>query len=307
MLASIDVGSNTVRLLCGRIVQGRLLPLLYEREITRLGGGYSERYGLSTESIERTLRALERFAEVLLQQSPSALRMVGTAALRRAVNRQDFIDRVRQRTGLLLEVIDGQQEARFSALGVLEALQPQPESLLVIDIGGGSTELVLVERGLIRFRQSYPLGVVRLCEEAADRQQRSREIYAVLDRFVADLTRCGAVRLLGSVDCEFVGTAGTVTSLAALELQMEDYDWRRTNNYRLSRCTLNDQYALLTPLDIARREQLPGLEAGRGDLILPGIEILQALLERFSRDHLRVSDFGLLEGLLLDLHTASID
>ncbi|PLX90520.1 MAG: exopolyphosphatase [Desulfuromonas sp.] len=307
MLASIDVGSNTVRMMCGRIEQGRLLPLLYEREITRLGGGFTDQRGLSPESIERTLLALERFAAILHQQQPSALRVVGTAALRRAVNRQDFVARVGQRTGLELEVIDGQQEARLSALGVLEALQPQPEAVLVIDIGGGSTELVLLERSRIRFRESYPLGVVRLCEEVCDRQQRKLQIDAVLDRFVVDLTRSNAAELLRAANCEFVGTAGTVTTLAAIDLKMARYDWRRINNHCLSRQILADQYALLEPLEIAQREQLPGLETGRGDLILPGIEILQALLTRFSHRHIRVSDFGLLEGLLLDLHAASID
>ena len=307
MLAGIDVGSNTVRMLLGRVEQGRLIPIRYERAITRLGGNFHRDRGLAPESMQRTLLALMDFADILAEQAPQATRMVGTAALRRAANRDRFIRMVAETTGLQLEVIDGRQEARLSALGVLEALAPRPKAALIIDIGGGSTELVLLKGRRVRFRESYPLGVVRLCEESGDETARIEAIAEVVVRFENALSRAGLSNLIRSDNCEFVGTAGTVTTLAALDQRMAEYDWRRVNNYLLSLETLQQHYARLAALTVAQREQLPGLEAGRGDLILPGIEILLALAKCFARPHVRVSDFGLLEGLLLDLSSSGSD
>lgn len=308
MLASIDVGSNTVRMLLGRVDdQGRLIPLRYERAITRLGGDFVQEIGLAPESMERTLLALKGFSEILREHPPESIRMAGTAALRRAANRNEFIDKVKQQTGLDLEVIEGQEEAHFSALGVLEALDPKPSVSLIIDIGGGSTELVLLQGSTICFRESYPLGVVRLCEEHNQRSERRNIIDETISRFEHDLSRAGCAQLIQSKECEFVGTAGTVTTLAAMDQQMANYDWRKINNYLLPLKTLELQYEMLAPMNVSERENLTGLEVGRGDLVMPGIEIITALAVRFSRPHIRVSDFGLLEGLLLDLSTSSID
>jgi len=307
MLASIDVGSNTIRMLLGRVEQGRLVPLRYERAVTRLGGDFRKGEGLAPQSMERTLIALQGFSEIIHNQPVRALRAVGTAALRRARNSSDFISLVAEKTGVALEVIDGQHEAHLSSLGVLEALDPRPDASLVIDIGGGSTELILLEGCQVRFRESYPLGVVRLCEESHSEAERMKVINAVVDRFKTSLQNEGLLDLIHSAGCEFVGTAGTVTTLAALDQQMVSYDWRKINNYILPLETLQQQYADLIPLTVAQREALPGLEAGRGDLIMPGIQILRSLVKEFSRPHIRVSDFGLLEGILINLSAASID
>ena len=219
-MASIDVGSNTVRMLLARVEQGRLIPCRHERAITRLGGGFIEGVGLAPQGMERTLAALQHFAGILQEERPTALRVVGTAAIRRAPNRDQFVQRVNEQSGLRLEVIDGQQEARLSALGVLEALHPRPAISLVIDIGGGSTELILLEGAAVRFRQSYQLGVVRLCEEYPRATDRQEAISKMLDRFESDLSCLKLLEKIYNQQCEFVGTAGTVTSLAALDLQM---------------------------------------------------------------------------------------
>ncbi|PLX89569.1 MAG: exopolyphosphatase [Desulfuromonas sp.] len=301
MYASIDVGSNTVRMMIGNRERGRLVPHLYRRCITRLGGGLSSTEGLSEESMNRTLDALEGFALTIRESPVRAVRMVGTEALRRAINRTDFVERVARRTDLTLEIIPGPVEAELSAAGVLEALEPRPDVCLIIDIGGGSTELILVKQGAVQFRESYPLGVVRLCEEQPDAAGRTAAIGSVIGDFVQRLDCQGLKSLLMSGDCELVGTAGTVTTLAALDQQMVDYDWRRINNYRLSAATLHSQYRTLTPLSVAEREGLSGLEEGRGDLIMPGLEILLELTTISAHDAVRVSDFGLLEGVLLAL------
>jgi len=307
MYVAIDVGSNTVRMLIGQINQGRLFPVRYERAITRLGGDLDLTTGLAEESMQRTLVALKSFSEILQEKSPLAIRTVGTAALRRASNGDDFVNKVAEQTNLNLEIIDGHQEAVLCSLGVLEALSPRPKNSLIIDIGGGSTELVLLEDCQILFRESYPLGVVRLCEETADGSERNAVINDVMEQLKNSLIQRGLLAKVQSSDCEFIGTAGTATTLAALEQRMESYDWSKINNHILSLATLEKQQTDLSTLTVSQREELPGLEAGRGDLIIPGIQILLSLTKGFSRPHIRVSDFGLLEGVLLDHSNSSSD
>jgi len=151
------------------------------------------------------------------------------------------------------------------------------------------------------------LGVVRLCEETTDDSERNAVIDDVLEQFKNSLIQRGLLAKVQSSDCEFIGTAGTVTTLAALDQRMESYDWSKINNHILSLATLEKQQTDLSTLTVSQREELPGLEAGRGDLIIPGIQILLSLTKGFSRPHIRVSDFGLLEGVLLDHSNSSSD
>ncbi len=253
---------------------GQMVPLEYHRRITRLGGGFCPQRGLSFAAMERTLSALCAFAGRLAEGDVDGVAAIGTAALRRAVNGPDFVSLVREKTGLTIEVVDGEEEARLAATGVLAALDPRPAHGLIFDIGGGSTEFILVVDGSIRFQRSYPLGVVTLCEDFPDPRGRQAEVDLHLDHLRRDLAAGGLLPLVEATDCGFIGTAGTVTSLAALQLEMIEYDWRRVNNLVLSREALGGWRGRLAALDVPGREALPGLEEGRGDLILPGLEIV---------------------------------
>ncbi len=299
MLAAVDVGTNTVRLLLGRVSNDKLEPVRYERAITRLGGGFQENKGLAPESMERTLLALREFAELLLASNITHIRAVGTQALRQAINGPDFVDRVRSEFGLHLEIINGEEEAKLSARGVAEGLDPKPDRYLVFDIGGGSTEFVYCEKNEILFSRSYPLGVVRLVETCPSMDAILTEIERHLDRFLLDLTE--AAVSIDADQCALVGTAGTVTTIAAMDLNMTSYDWRRINNHRIGQAKIHAMIAQLIPLSIDEREQLPGMEKGRGDLIVPGLLIVASIMRHLHQPHLSISDFGLLEGALLSL------
>ena len=300
MLAAIDVGSNTVRMLLSDPSQKGRQPERYYQRITRLGGGYIQGKGLALESMERTLAVLSGFKDILEQERASHVRLVGTAALRHAENREEFVKRVKERTGLNLEIISGQEEARLSAAGILSVLNPLPEISLLIDIGGGSTEFILCSAEQVVFQSSYPLGVVRLSEEYADKSARKVAIQQMLEQFDQDLK---AAELISSpaADWQLVGTAGTITTLAALDLQMTKYDRRQINNHVLNYAWLRQTKVYLNSLSVSAREALPGIEAGRGDLILPGLEVILQLLEHFRQSHIKVADSGLLEGVMFDL------
>lgn len=304
MLAAIDIGTNTVRLLLGRAVDDRVEPITYHRIITRLGGSFSPRDGLAPPAMARTLAALEKIADLVGDVPAGQLRAVGTEALRRAPNAPQFLDEVRSRTGLAVEIIHGEEEARLSARGVLAALVPCPETCLIFDIGGGSTEFILWGDGRLLFQRSYPLGVVSLCERSPEPKAQLIRIAAILARLQEDLETTGLRNRVASSACPLVGTAGTVTTLAAMQLSMTTYDWRRVNNLQLSQRTLARMSDRLQGLSPVEREELPGMEKGRGDLILPGLRIVLALLDTLDRKRITVSDFGLLEGVLLSLAEA---
>lgn len=304
MLASIDAGSNTLRLLIGDVVDGHVVPHVYRRQICRLAGNMSPTEGLAPESMERTLAVFRDFAAACDEAGVSAIRAVGTAAFRQATNGEAFARRVQETTGLPLTILNGEDEARYAALGVLAALDPLPEQALIVDIGGGSTEFILCRQQRVLWSASYPIGVVRLTEGHASAPARRAALDRLIGAACAELRAACASQIVYPESLTLVGTAGTVTTLAALDMSMTDYDGARVNNYRMTLASLTDWYRRLLPLSVAEREALPGMEKGRGDLILAGLEILLTLLRTLRGNHLVVSDFGILEGLLLSLAKA---
>ncbi len=304
MLAAIDAGSNTLRLLIGKVENGKVAPLLYERRICRLAGGFKDEEGLSPEAMERTLFAFQQFAEVCKKNNVKKVRAVGTAAFRQAINGEKFVRKVRSVTHLPLNIISGEVEAETMAAGVLCALDPVPDHALVVDIGGGSTEFVLCAEQKVLWTRSLPLGVVRLTEGHESLEARQHFITQALAQLIVELASVCVSNNVDIGSVALVGTAGTVTTLAALDQQMIEYDWRRVNNYVMARSKIQYWQEILTPLSPLERESLPGMEAGRGDLILAGIEIILGVMQLLHNTSLTVSDFGILEGLLLSLESS---
>lgn len=298
MNAAIDIGSNTVRLLIGEFRDGHLEPLLYKRQITRLAGGMSTENNLSQESMHRTLMALVDFSKTVADHRVGQIRVVGTAALRKAVNRQNFVEAASDQAGLLVEVITGEEEARLMALGALSVLQPLPERAIIIDIGGGSTEVVCCDGVSVFFQASYPLGVVRLSEEFSDVKMRRAQIDRVVSDCIRSLERTLSMPLS---NCQLIGTAGTMTTLAAVDLRMAQYDPAHINNHVLSLDSLRDRVESFSRMSVHERELIAGMEPGRGDLILPGLDIVIAFMNATSQQTIKVADSGLMEGVLIDL------
>ena len=304
MLAAIDAGSNTLRLLIGKVQNGKVAPLLYERRICRLAGGFKDAEGLSPEAMERTLFAFQEFAEVCAKHKVKKVAAVGTAAFRQAINGEKFASKVRSTTQLPLKIISGEEEAETMTAGVLSALDLIPDNALIIDIGGGSTEFVLCAKQKVLWTRSLPLGVVRLIEGHESPEARQHFITQTLAQFNVELERACVSNNVDIGSIALVGTAGTVTTLAALDQQMTEYDWRQINNYVMPLSKIQywrERRAPLTPLE---RESLPGMEAGRGDLIIAGIEVILNVMQQLSNTSLTVSDFGILEGLLLSLESS---
>lgn len=297
--AAIDLGTNTARLLLGSVDTGKIERHHVSRRITRLGGGFSKERGISREAADRTVAAMKDFAATLAEFKVTKLRAVATSAVRDAVNREDFCREVRTASGIDLEVISGETEGRLTLLGVSSGLDVVPEIMLVFDVGGGSTEYTISKGDEILFSRSLPLGVVRLTEGkgtvAAMEEKIERELSALRTE----------MQSLGFLDCTqnatLLGTAGTATTLAAIDIGLADYDYTKVNNYILSREAIGGILRRLLPLAPSERLlKITGLEAGREDLIIAGTLLTLKTIELFNFSALKVSDFGLLEGVMLD-------
>ncbi|GFO66436.1 exopolyphosphatase [Geomonas limicola] len=295
-VASIDLGTNTARLLIANLEPFQ--QILLKRTITRLGGGFTREHGLSAEAVQRSLAALAEFAGDMKRHGVERLRAVATSAVRDAANGAEFCTRVKAETGIELEVIDGHQEALFTLVGVSSILTDKARDLAVFDIGGGSTEYTLARGSSPLFSRSLPLGVVRLTEGKGDLALMQDKIVRELSRLKRDLEEC---HLLDDfARSALVGTAGTATSLAAIQLKMTDYDYRKVNNCVVTNAQVQEIFQRLLPLTPAQRLQVVGLEPGREDLIIAGTLVVLETMRIFGFQTLTVSDAGLLEGLLLE-------
>lgn len=320
--ASIDIGTNTVRLLIAEVVDGStgsIKPVLIKRAITRLGGGYSEKHGITSEARERTLKVLEEFASVIEAEGVESVTVSATSVMRRAANSDEIIREVKERTGLEIETITGETEARLSMLGVLSVLsKPRTAGAsLTIDIGGGSTEFIASASvsssgstsNEIKGLWSLDLGVVHLSEEflksdpptESELLKMEAEIEGAFGVLKARMKADGIAPESYSTEAGalFIGTAGTITTLAALEMDMVEYDPEKINNYCLSIESVEDIFARLKRIKISERKRIPAIEKGREDLIVAGTAVALGAMRAFGFNNLLVSDAGLLEGLLL--------
>lgn len=306
-VASIDIGTNTLRLLILEVKSADKNKRLYiGREITRLGEGFSDENKLiNKNAMDRSVSALSNFARIVKEYNVDRVRAVATSAVRESLNGTEFVKKIIRDTGLPVEVITGEEEARLTVAGVMKSVTFSTPDCLIFDIGGGSTEYVYVSEGRIQNVNSINLGVVSLTElylkneidTESDLFQLGKHIKCVLEEGLSDFPRSN-----GNKDnLTIIGTAGTPTTLAAIEMRLEPYDPALVNNFNLTRDMIIEILKSLIELPKPERIKIPGLETGREDLIISGILITLKTLERFSCDDMLVSDAGLLEGVAYNL------
>ncbi len=312
--AAIDVGSNTVRLLIAKINPSKqsFEPVLVERKVTRLGENFEENRILKEIPIYRTIAALKKYKELIDDHGVKRLAVAGTAVIRESRNRDRFVSLVKEETGLPLKVISGIEEAKLSLKGVFNAITDIDSPVLVVDIGGGSTEIVLAEPGespMIYYTKSLPLGVVKLTEKFLKHNPPGKgactklgnTVSELLSRVTGEITSLYERNALSATPQTLISTAGTPTTLAAIYLEMESYDPSKITGTRLTIQWLENLANKLASMNLAERSKLRGLEKGREDIILAGLIILIETLKVFHLAETLVCDEGLLEGLIWDL------
>ncbi len=299
-LATIDIGTNTTLLLVARTDPA--IEVLDERaEITRLGRGIGSRGALDGEAIARTLGALRDFAAIA-RRHDARIAAVGTEALRRAANAAAFLDPAAEILGTPVQVIDGQREAALT-FGAVVAAFPDVRAgeLVVVDIGGGSTEIVLASDGEVRVSNQLAARI-RSADGGADPSRSAHGRRASGDRRRGRRGDPGVP--FSRKPATLVGVAGTVTSLAAMALVLASYDPARVHGYRLSRADLGREIARLGGATQPERERMIGLDPRRADVIFAGALILERIAAAAGVDEVRVSDRGIRWGLLHELAAA---
>jgi len=302
LLAGIDIGTLTCRLLIGRVSgDGRLAEVHSDRQILRLGEGVDRDHLLRPAAIARVVETLRDWRDVINRHQVDGQIAVATSAVRNARNREEFLGRVKQEVGFDIEIISGEEEARRTLLGIRSGLPAGVTTILGLDIGGGSTEFILDRPGHEPVMHSIEIGVVRLTERlltsdppTTDQIQSARELVQKETEQIRTM--------LGDLQgVTFVGTAGSITTLAAMAQKLTTYEPIRIQNYRLSLETIRGLEREILSRTKAQRREMPGLEAGREDVVVAGTLILRGVMETLGFTEGLVSDVGLREGVLLDL------
>ena len=304
ILAGIDIGTLTCRLLIAELApSGTLREVRSDRRILRLGQGVDRDRMLRGDAMARVAETLKEWCTLMEGYQVDASIAVATSAVRDAGNREEFVRLIHRQTGLEIEILSGEEEARRTILGIRSGLPAGVSDVLALDIGGGSTEFILDRPGRTPMMRSVDIGVVRLCERLLRHDPpTSEEIHQAREWVRAEtVTAVGEMTL--PVGLTFVGTAGTITSLAAMAQQLPTYEPARIHTYRLARTVVEELESTLLARTKSERVGLPGLEANREEVIAAGAIILRTVMETVKIPSLLVSDLGLREGVLLDLAT----
>jgi len=299
---SIDIGTNAVLLLVMES-NGQLDELYDASTITRLGEGVLATGRLIRPAMERTVGALVRFRRVLDDYGVETLDCFGTSALREAANREEFVEMAWQRAGIRVRVISEYEEAYYTYLSVKDDPRIEGEELLIVDIGGGSTEITRGTRHGFLGYVSLPLGTVKLTERFIRHDPPLAEELANLSGFVheqAGRARRRRVGRKGSDNRSIVGMAGTVTTLAAMVLGLDAFDKKRVHGMVISLATLREWRERLLAMTVEERKGLPGMEPGREDLIPQGVVLMEEIVVAFGGTQFTVSTAGARYGVLYE-------
>lgn len=308
--AAIDLGTNNCRLLMASpAAEGLRMVEAFSRP-TRLGEGLIASRHLSEHAIRRTLEALRQCALRIERRNVVRLRSVATEACRQAANCAGFLKRVRDETGLALEIISAEEEARLIVRGCAALLDGEATDTLVFDIGGGSTEIIHVRRrdggeAHIESMLSEPVGVVSLSESRGFEMARPGAYEATVSGLVDRLRRFAAAnelaRLAGAGRLNLLGTSGTVTTLAGVHLGLPRYDRRAIDGIDLDLHVVLAAARRLVGADAEQRAAYPCVGAARADLIVAGCAIFEAIARLWPAPRLRIADRGVREGILLSM------
>ena len=305
-VAGIDCGTNSLRLLVADLsAQGELRDVHREMRVVRLGQGVDATGQLAPEAIERTRVALVDYATILARTGVQRVRMVATSATRDASNRENFFGMVREVLGVDAEVITGDEEARLSFAGAVGELDPADGPFVVVDLGGGSTELVLGDADGVRAAYSTDIGCVRLTERCLPHDPPTSEDIATAEQVVRQTLARAFDEVPVSTARTWVGVAGTMTTIAALAMELPEYDAATIHLSRVPLTRLHEVTERLTAMSRAQRMELGPMHPGRADVIGGGAIITRVLADELAAragiTELVVSEHDILDGIALSL------
>lgn len=292
---AVDIGSNSLRFIAADVESGKIKNIIHEeRYIVRLAEGIKQTNRLSETAVDRTLEALKNVKNYIVNNGNFPVKFVATSAVREAENSLYFI-REAQKIKVDIEIISPTQEAFYMFKGVSSAIDLKDRRALIFDIGGGSTEFIITQNNEILFSESYDLGVVKLCDMFDFKNSTDEKTIHNIKDIVTDKIKY----IPGENFDVLIATAGTATTVAAIDMKLSDYDYKKVNNYKVSLKNLKTIISDLCSKTLQERKDITGLEPGRADLIVPGSVILKTVMEHFNFKEVVISDFGLREGLVV--------
>jgi exopolyphosphatase/guanosine-5'-triphosphate,3'-diphosphate pyrophosphatase len=300
-LASIDIGTNSTLLLVAEYDGTELYPIVNRAEITRLGQAVNKTRRLAPEAAERTFKVLSRYKELCNRHDVAHVSIGGTSALRDAANGQDFLDRVHDELGWDIQVLTGNLEAELTFLSTSNEFDEIHSDYLVADIGGGSTEFIHGDKKHIHFKKSVDFGTVRFTEKFIRHDPPTDQEIENLRQAVQESVHSNLEQLKISPDNTiFIGVAGTVTTLQAVEQEMTEYNESMIHRSQLSQAQVEALFEKFCSLPLKKRKKLPGLQPQRADVIIAGNIIVQEIMKHFAFSSMYISDRGVRYGLMYD-------
>ena len=298
-IGTIDIGTNSMRLLIAdyenKIIKNRKKYI----NTTRIGQGVDQEGYITEEALERNLKALKEFADKCVEENCEKVYCMGTSALRDSKNGKEFVDRAKELTNIDVKIICGEEESNLGFLGVLEgAGGDKSKDILVLDIGGGSTEFIVGNEEGIKFCKSENVGALRMTEKFITTDPISDEEFNNMSMFIEDTISSTIDKIKDINISKLVGIGGAITSLSAMNQQLEVYSMEKVHNSVVSKKDLEKILQNLKKMTLSDKKTIKGLQPKRADIITAGVKILHIIMEKLEIEEIMISEYDNLEGLI---------
>ncbi|MFR2315552.1 Ppx/GppA family phosphatase [Terrisporobacter sp.] len=298
-IGTIDIGTNSMRLLIADYKNNKIENRKKYINITRIGQGVDDKGYITEEALERNLNALKEFADKCIEEKCEKVYCMGTSALRDSKNGQDFVDRAKELTNIDVKIICGEEESNLGFMGVLEGAGGDKSNyILVLDIGGGSTEFIVGNEDGIKFCKSENVGALRMTEKFITTDPISDEEFSKMSVFIEKTISSTLDKIKGMHVSKLVGIGGAITSLSAMNQQLEVYSMEKVHNSVVTKKDLEKILQNLKKMTLSDKKTIKGLQPKRADIITAGVKILHIVMEKLEIEKIMISEYDNLEGLI---------
>lgn len=301
-IGTIDIGTNSMRLLTAIYEDGKLIDRKKYVNTTRIGQGVDDKGYISKEAIDRNIEALKEFKAICDKEECDYIYCMGTSALRDSKNSSEFIELAKREAGVDVEVITGERESNLGFLGVIEGVErDESEEILVIDIGGGSTEFIVGNQEGVKFCKSENIGALRLTEKFLKTEIVKDEELTETIEFINKTIQDTINKIKARNIKKLVGIGGTVTSVSAINQKLEVYSMEKVHNSKIFKKEVDEILQMLKNMTLEDKKRLNGLQPKRADIITAGVVILDMIMEKLELNEIIVSEYDNLEGLMCQM------
>lgn len=297
-VAAIDVGTNSMRLLIADYEDGDFKNREKHINVTRLGLDVDRDGIIGEGAIQRNLDSLDEFGSLARQEGCEEIWAIGTSALRDSKNSDEFVKRAAEKSGIAVEIISGTAEADMGFIGVLQGLDRKDENILVVDIGGGSTEFIVGNKDGIKFIKSENIGALRMTEKFLRQDPVDTLEYGLMESYISEELDDTIDKVCKLNIKKVVGIGGTITSVAAMLQEMEPYDMEKIHGSVIRYSEISQLLGSLKNMRLSEKRMIKGLQPQRADIITAGVGILEIILRMICFDRMAVSEYDNLEGLI---------